>query len=143
MRSIDIHLKQLRSRGYRLTPQRQALLEIMHASAGHLQPAEIYQLASKKIPGINEATVYRTLEMFAREGLIHRCYHDGSQIAYELAGQHHHLNCRICGQEIEIDHLLVADAYQAIEEQTGYRLDTNHVIFYGLCPDCQSETLTQ
>lgn len=137
---ISQQIDTLRARGYRMTPQRVALLEIMNNSAGHLQPGQIYQLAAQKIPGINEATVYRTLELFVREGLIHRCYHEGSQIAYELVGQHHHLICRACDKEIEFNHQLLASAYEKIENRTGYKLDTNHVIIHGLCPDCQSQS---
>lgn len=139
MSSLSNQIEILRARGHRITPQRLALLEIMNHSTGHMQPAEIYQQAARKIPGINEATVYRTLEMFAREGVIYRCYHDGSQIAYEIAGQHHHLICRACSNEIEFTHQMLAEAYQTIEERTGFKLDTNHVIIHGLCPACQRE----
>lgn len=139
MDPLKEQIDQLRTRGYRITPQRMALLEIMHHASGHMQPAEIYQLAVNKIPGINEATVYRTLEMFAREGVIHRCYHDGSQIVYELTGQHHHLICRGCGSEISFDHQLLSGAYAVIEDRTGFILDTNHVIIHGMCPVCQRE----
>jgi Fe2+ or Zn2+ uptake regulation protein len=138
MTSVESEITYLRTKGYRVTPQRIAVLKILHAAEGHLQAADIYRLAAQKIPGINEATVYRTVEFLAKEGVVNRCYLDGSQIAYEIARQHHHLVCRKCGADSKIKHDLLIQTYAKVEAQSGYQLDAGHLIFYGLCPGCQS-----
>jgi Fur family transcriptional regulator, peroxide stress response regulator len=60
----------LRKKGYRVTPQRIAVLEILGNSKGHRTAIEIYEQAVMVIPGISEATIYRTLEFFGKEGIV-------------------------------------------------------------------------
>ncbi len=60
---------QLRERGYRMTPQRMAILHVLHHSGEHLSPAEVYKQARMELPGLTEPTVYRTLEFLADNAL--------------------------------------------------------------------------
>jgi len=60
---------QLRSLGYRMTPQRIAILHALRHSGKHLSPRDVYQRARKDVPGLTEPTVYRTLEFLAKNGL--------------------------------------------------------------------------
>ena len=69
MSCAEQYTPQLRERGFRMTPQRMAILHILHHSGEHLTPGEVYQQASQDVPGITEATVYRTLEFLAENGL--------------------------------------------------------------------------
>ena len=57
---------QLRARGYRMTPQRMAILHVLHHEGTHLSPAEVYKKARKELPSLTEPTVYRTLEFLVR-----------------------------------------------------------------------------
>jgi Fe2+ or Zn2+ uptake regulation protein len=139
MTSLDSEINYLRTKGYRVTPQRIAVLKILHSADSHMQAADIYRMAARTIPGINEATIYRTVEFLAKEGVINRCYLEGSQIAYEIARQHHHLVCRICGADTEIHHDMLLHTYALVEEKSGYHLDAGHLIFYGVCPNCQKD----
>jgi Fe2+ or Zn2+ uptake regulation protein len=131
---------QIRSRGFRLTPQRLAILQVLHHSGGHLTPAEVYDLASQAMPGLTETTVYRTLEFLAENGFA-LAAHTGSgsgKLVYEVSGHdHHHVICRGCAAEMEIPHEQLTDLYKQIEQATGYRLTTSHITFSGLCPHCQ------
>lgn len=132
---------QLRSRGYRMTPQRLLILDLLKEPGSHLSPTEIYQRAQGIMPGITEATVYRTLNFLAAQGLILAAHVGSGQLVYECAEHpHHHLICRACGNSYEIDHLLLADLYQVFKERTGYQIDSIHTTFFGLCPACQELT---
>lgn len=128
----------LHERGYRITPQRLIVLEILEQAGEHLSPGEIVREACQRMPGINEATVYRTLEFLCEQGLAHRAYLDGNQVHYEIAHLHHHLICRQCGIEHELDHLVLEDTYAKIEKISGFTLNTSHIIFYGTCPECKT-----
>ena len=138
--NTNFDLAFLRAKGYRVTPQRIAIMEILTTARNHLLPAEIFRQAEIKIPGINEATVYRTLDFLANEGVIHRSMIDSNQVIYEMAPKHHHLICRDCGQEIEINHTIIEEMYANIEKITGYCLDSGHLIIYGLCPVCKPKS---
>jgi len=134
---------QLRSRGFRLTPQRLAILRILDESDSHMTPLEVYQRALIDIPGITEATVYRTLTFLTDEGLILAAHIGSGQLVYEIAGSdHHHLICRHCGQTQEIGHDLLESLYEEFMAETGYQIDSLHVTFFGLCKACQSSDQT-
>ncbi|RJP51511.1 MAG: transcriptional repressor [Anaerolineaceae bacterium] len=129
---------ELRSRGYRMTPQRMAILHVLHHSGKHLSPTEVYEQARDELPGLTETTVYRTLEFLAENGLARPAHMGGAHLVYEIARhKHHHLKCRICGAEMEIQHSLLETMYQKIESTSGYQLTDSHVTFIGLCPNCQ------
>jgi Fe2+ or Zn2+ uptake regulation protein len=142
MEPIDLDFVRLRSQGYRLTPQRLAILRVLRQAGGHLTPSEIYQLVREDIPGLTEATVYRTMNFLAEQGLVLVAHVGHGQLVYEIADHdHHHLICRVCGKEQEVDHLELKALYEGFLDRTGYQIDTIHATFFGLCPDCQKERL--
>jgi Fur family ferric uptake transcriptional regulator len=121
-----------------MTPQRLAILHVLHHSGTHLSPSEVYRRAKKDLPGLTEPTVYRTLEFLAANGLA-RASHTGSgHLTYEIAGEeHHHIVCRRCGSEVEVEHSLLESLYRKLESTTGYLRIDSHMTFFGVCPDCQ------
>lgn len=138
MKEMESSISGLRAQGYRLTPQRLAILNILRQSREHLSPSEIYQRASQVMPGLTEATVYRTLIFLTEQELVLAAHIGSGQLVYEIAEHDHdHLICRACGQTEEIDHSLLETLYEQFEARTGYRIDSVHQTFFGLCPDCQ------
>jgi len=130
---------QLRARGFRMTPQRLAILHVLRHEGIHLSPAEVYRKARLEIPGLTEPTVYRTLEFLADNSLARPSYSSTGHLTYEIAGSdHHHIVCRNCGGEMEVGHALLESLYRLLENASGYRNIDNHVTFFGLCPKCQT-----
>ena len=128
----------LRARGYRMTPQRMAILHVLHHEGTHLSPAEVYKKARKELPGLTEPTVYRTLEFLADNALVRPSYSSSGHLTYEIAGNdHHHIVCRNCGDELEVEHTLLESLYRLLETTSGYRSIDSHVTFFGMCPKCQ------
>ena len=129
---------QLRARGYRMTPQRLAILHVLHHSAKHLSPTEVYEQASAELPGLTETTVYRTLEFLSENGLVRPAHMGNGHLVYEITGHdHHHLKCRTCGSEMEVEHELLTPLYHQLETVSGYRLTDSHLTFFGICSNCQ------
>lgn len=121
-----------------MTPQRMAILHILHQTDGHISPTEVYQRASREIPGLTEATVYRTLEFLAQNGLARSAHMGAGHFVYERTKHdHHHLICRRCNAEMQIDHASLEQVYAELEASSGFRLIDSHITFFGLCPDCQ------
>ncbi|MEJ2264705.1 MAG: Fur family transcriptional regulator [Anaerolineales bacterium] len=140
MKKADLTLSQLRSQGYRLTPQRLAILRILRESGGHLSPIEVYHQAKEVLPGITEATVYRTLSFLTEHDLALAAHIGSGQLVYEIAeNDHDHLICRSCGKTHEVDHTILKSLYEQFEITTGYRIDSVHQTFFGLCPECQNK----
>jgi Fe2+ or Zn2+ uptake regulation protein len=133
------YITQLHAQGLRMTPQRSAILHVLHHARRHLSPTQVYQLARKEYPGITEPTVYRTLEDLAEKKFLLAAHVGNGKIVYELAEtQHHHLICHNCGKTVEVEHAPLKWLYRQLALSTGYKLDSSHVTFFGLCPDCQS-----
>jgi len=132
------YVPQLRARGFRMTPQRMAILHVLHHEGTHLSPAEVYKNARLELPRLTEPTVYRTLEFLADNGLVRPSYSSSGHLTYEIAGnEHHHIICRICEGEIEVEHTLLESLYRLLETTSGYKSIDSHVTFFGICPKCQ------
>jgi len=137
---IDKYSEQLRARGYRMTPQRLVILRILHDSGRHLTPLEVCHLAQEAMPGLTEATVYRTLSFLTQQGFVLAAHIGNGQLVYEIAERaHHHLVCRACGKTHEIDHSDLRALYEHFQDTTGFQIDSMHVTFFGLCPACQKK----
>ena len=128
----------LRARGFRMTSQRMAILHTLRHAGTHLSPREVYRQAKQDLPRLTEPTVYRTLEFLAQNGLVRQAQTGNGHLRYEIAGDdHHHLVCRQCGDEIQVDHALLERFYQELESTSGYMRIDSHMTFFGVCPNCQ------
>ena len=141
MSCADQYTPELRARGFRMTPQRIAILHVLHHEGTHLSPTEVFARAKAALPGLTEATVYRTLEFLAENGLAHPAHIGSGHLVYEIARQdhHHHLICRKCGGEIQIDHAPLENVFAELEASSGFRDINSHMTFFGLCPACQED----
>jgi len=127
----------MRERGFRVTPQRQMILDAICEGGGHLTPDAIYERVHVKAPAVNRATVYRTVTFLNDLRLITEM-HVGSKTYYEVAGHdpHHHLICRTCGAVEQIGHDTVAALFKKIEREQGFVVETDHLALVGLCKQC-------
>jgi Fur family transcriptional regulator, ferric uptake regulator len=131
----------LRNKGYRLTAQRQLVLDILRGIGRHATADEIYDRVPAGSVAINRATVYRTLHMLCGIGVVTSTSQAGGQLAYELkpAEQHHHLICVNCGREQELAHALVTPMLDAINTTYDFAVvETLHLSLFGLCACCRS-----
>ena len=129
---------QLRTRGFRMTSQRLAILHVLRHEGTHLSPSEVYKKARMELPSLTEPTVYRTLEFLSDIALVRPSYNSSGHLTYEIAGNdHHHIVCRNCGGEIEVEHTLLESLYRLLETTSGFRSIDSHVTFFGVCPKCQ------
>lgn len=131
----------LRQKGLRATPQRTVILELLHEVEGHqhLTAQELFQKAQDRLPGLNLATVYRTLEGLFEAGLVDRMDSGQDTVRYSLrdpAHLHGHLHCRVCQHGPEIGPEDLASIARLIQERYGFALDVNHLTLAGVCREC-------
>jgi len=132
------YTSQLRARGFRMTSQRLAILHALRHAGTHLSPREVYRQARQELPSLTEPTVYRALEFLAENGLARTSQTVNGHLMYEIAGnEHHHIVCRMCGDEIAVDHALLEHLYRELESSSGYLRIDSHMTFFGVCPGCQ------
>jgi len=132
------YIPELHSRGFRVTSQRLVILHVLCHSKTHLSPAKVYELARRDLPGLTEPTVYRTLEFLSKNHLVQSTLAHRGHLVYQISGSpHHHVICRICGSELEVEHKLLKKMYGGLESATGYIINEDHATFFGICPECQ------
>lgn len=140
MSQLEHQLKHaVRSNGYRLTPQRQVVLDAVEACGGHCTPDQVHERVRATTPYISRATVYRTLEFLLRLGLVTVAQIKDNVTVYELVNQvpHHHLICQRCDREIVLMHDAVAPFFAQLERSYGFNVRTDHLMLFGLCEDCR------
>jgi len=129
----------IRQRGFRMTPQRQLILEAVMDGKGHCTPDQIYNRVAKKAPALNRATVYRTLDFLAEQHLITSTDIGTGSKVYEMTTHpHHHLVCEHCGNVEQVNHDVMASAFRQIELKHGFKVTTDHLALFGFCSGCQS-----
>ncbi|NUS12947.1 MAG: transcriptional repressor [Streptomyces sp.] len=130
----------LRRRGYRLTPQRQLVLEAVD-TLEHATPDGILCEVRKTASGINISTVYRTLELLEELGLVSHAHLGHGAPTYHLADRHHHMHlvCRDCDEVTEVDVSLAAPLGDGLRERFGFETDMKHFAIFGRCRDCAAK----
>ncbi len=129
----------MRRRGYRVTPQRELILDCVCEAGRHTTLEDIYARARRRSPGVNLATVYRTLRFMADIGVVVTAESADHGTLYEIASQpsHHHLVCRACHREVQLDSEIFQPVFAAIERNQHFKIDRNHLTIHGLCKECQ------
>jgi Fur family ferric uptake transcriptional regulator len=107
----------LRQRGYRLTPQRRAVLKVIALSSDHLTPAAMHELR-----------------------LICEVHAGGSCRSYLMrkpVGHHHHLICSRCGRVVDFSDCDLSGLERRLAQENGFKIEGHLLEFLGLCPACQ------
>lgn len=137
--------KTLKNNGYKLTPQRRALINTVIENEGkHLTAEELYSLVKNICPEIGLATVYRTLQLMDRLDILCKLELDDGCSRYELVHKnenhrHHHLICTNCGKVIEVKEDLLEELENDIETTYEFKVYNHSLKFYGLCKKCYNE----
>lgn len=130
----------LRARGYRATLQRQAVFDALTGRpATHLSADAVYARVHRRSPGIDRATVYRTLNFLRDLGLVSQSEMNGQRV-FEVIGErpHHHLLCEACGHTTVLDEGALTGLAREVLRRTGFVVVTRHLVLTGLCADCRT-----
>ena len=130
---------ELRSRGYRLTPQRQLVLEAV-TTLGHATPEDVHAWVTTRAAGVNMSTVYRTLELLEEVQLVKHAHLTHGAPTYHAADapEHAHLICRACGDVTEVDRVELAPMVEALRRDHAFVTDIGHLTVFGSCGRCAS-----
>jgi len=130
----------LKAKGYKVTRQRKAVLESLAQANGHQTPQEVYQSLRVTEPSIGLATVYRTLEVLKRLGVVCELSMPDCGRSYTLGASdqhHHHLVCSGCGVVVDFTTHGLDELEHRLMLESGFAI-TSHVLeFAGVCPSCQ------
>ncbi len=130
---------QLRSHGCKLTVQRHLVLQALDR-LGRGTPEDITQAVREITPSLNASTVYRTLELFEKLGMVRHSHIGHGAASYSLATARPPVNlvCARCEQVLEAHSDVLGRAANRIEELHGFTVDVGHVTLTGVCGRCRS-----
>ena len=131
--------KELRARGYRVTPQRQLVLEAV-TKLEHATPEEIWADVQQTASGVNISTIYRALELLEQLGLVTHTHLGHGAPRYHLAAEadHVHLVCSSCGRITQVAPDAVEPLVTALDEHHGFQTDVGHLTVFGQCASCRA-----
>jgi len=131
-------VRKLTEQGYRLTPQRVMIVSAIENSDGHISAEEIYAQVAAKYPQVNVSTVYRTLELLKRLGLVTETDFGEGRVRYHPAGKghHHHLVCTECGTVTDLDESLLSSLESMLLREYKFSADLKHLAIFGRCARC-------
>lgn len=129
-------MKKFRNIGFKLTPQRLAVLEYLENNKEHPSAETVYHHVSIKFPTMSFATVYNTLAALRERGYLLELTIDAEKRRYDPNTEpHHHLICTRCKKITDVH---MAYMLQVPEHVRGdFEIRGNHIEFYGICPECQ------
>jgi len=121
-----------------MTPQRAMIVSAIENSDNHISAEEIYAQVIAKYPHVNISTVYRTLEMLKRLGLVTETDLGEGRVRYHPAGKghHHHLVCIECGAIIDLDESVLSPVKDVLRKKYGFIADLRHLAIFGRCTKC-------
>jgi Fur family ferric uptake transcriptional regulator len=134
----------------RLTAPRQAILEFLSQSSKHMSAKEIYASLQRSYPGMGLSTVYRTLDLLARMGIVTKLSLGDGQSRFEFKSKkkedhHHHLVCTQCGKIINYSEFLdeelrlVRKTEEELAKKYNFIIQDHNIEFLGICEKCEGK----
>ena len=128
----------LREQGYRLTPQRNLIWEVLRDAGRHMTAEEVAAEVRRTLPDVNVSTVYRTLELLVSLDLVVETRLEGSACYYEVSPEptHHHFVCTACGAVGHFGDELLAPVHEELADHQEFAVSQIQVTAFGVCREC-------
>lgn len=136
------HRSELEAVGLRVTAQRLAVLRTLRVGRVHLTADQVIEEARAQLGAVSTQAVYDALSSLCECGLARRIEPARSAALFEarVADNHHHVVCRECGAVSDIDCAVGSAPCLDPSSANGYTIDEAEVIYWGICPSCQTPT---
>ena len=133
----------------RWTTPRDAVLALLNKTTDHVSAKDVYLKLQREFPGVGLTTVYRTLDLLNRAGVVAKINSGDGQYRYEQSaagekGHHHHLICTSCGKildykDFEAEELeLIRKTEAVLATKFGFEISGHNIEFLGKCEICRS-----
>ena len=125
--------------GFRLTPQRQQVYEVLMQKRDHPTADEVFIRAKQEMPDISMATVYNCLDALVKSGIVRQVNLERAATRYcPNMKEHTHFHCDECGRMYDIDYHSEACQHE-VEIPDGFKVSHLELSIRGLCPACVSK----
>lgn len=136
---MEDYVAVLRHRGYKITPQRRAVIDALCGCPDFSTAQQILEYIKVKSPDMSLDTVYRNLALFAEIGIVAEINtrgKDGNVFELIKKHHHHHLVCVGCGKMECLDFCPLHPEDLTKAEANGFKITSHSLEFYGYCREC-------
>jgi Fur family peroxide stress response transcriptional regulator len=135
---LEKAMKQLKSTGVRMTPQRHAILAYLLETMNHPTADEIYKALEDRFPSMSVATVYNNLRLFKEGNLVTELTYGDSSSRFDAnVSEHYHVICRDCGKIVDFAYPCLQEVESVASKETGFTIESHRMEVYGKCETCQ------
>jgi len=131
IRSLDDALERCQALGMRVSKQRRFILELLWQAQEHMSAREIYDRLNRQGKDIGHTSVYQNLEALSGKGVIECIDRADGRLYGNISDPHSHINCLDTNQIMDVHIELPAELLRQIEEQTGVKITSYTIDFYG------------
>ena len=132
--------KILRDNGCKVTPPRLVVYDMLAHTKEHPTAEMIYEKVHQQYPTMSFATVYKSVEIFSKLGIIQVLNTGEASFRYDAnTSEHPHIRCIKCGRVCDVPHLEAKAVEDMVAAETGFEVKGHQFYFYGVCPDCREK----
>ena len=137
-RETEAVLAALKERGYRMTPQRRAIVSEVMRARGHISATRITERVGRTVPGVNASTVYRTLGLLEEIGALAHSHVGTTKYHRSNELDHVHLICSLCGAVDSLTTDETEPLRRLVRRHNGFDPDFTHYAISGVCAGCRA-----
>jgi Fe2+ or Zn2+ uptake regulation protein len=131
---LEKYVKILKEKNLKVTPQRLIILKYLGENFTHPTTDKIYSDLKSNNPSLSKTTVYNSLEILEKHGIIQSISISGSELRYDIKqGMHHHFYCKKCGKIVDID--IECPNVEKMSSY-GHKVEEIHGYIKGICKEC-------
>ena len=132
----------LRDRGFKVTPQRLAIYDILAKTKAHPSAEMIFSELQPLYPTMSLATVYKTIDILNEIGLVQILNVGEDSFRYDAETDNHpHVRCLDCNRVDDLHGADVSAFVDTVSSSTSYQLTGQQFYFFGICPECQQKKI--
>jgi Fur family ferric uptake transcriptional regulator len=136
LKDLERICEELKAQGLRMTDVRRNLIKYILARKGHWTIQQLSRDVAKSIRGVGVATVYRTVALLQKQGVLTETHIGPQSTRYEIQPENHHdhLNCLQCGKIFEFENEEIEALQEIVAKRLGFKLKDHRMELFG---DCQ------
>ena len=139
MQQLEQIVTSLRDEGFRITPQRIAIVDYILNTDDHPSAEHIHKIVQKKYPMVSLSTVYKTLDLLKKKKLVNEIDVDGESRFDAHVDEHINLVCMNCGKIEDVDEATLKDIQTRAAKKSKYLVLKSSFELYGYCSDCKTK----
>lgn len=139
MQQIEQIVTSLRDEGFRITPQRIAIVDYILNTEEHPSAEQIHNVVKKKYPMVSLSTVYKTLDLLKEKKLVNEIDFGGESRFDAHVDEHINLVCMNCGKIEDVDEATLKDIQTRAAKKSKYLILKSNFELHGYCSNCKSK----